>query len=110
MFKFILDTLIGRYALYSVYGWSAHLLTAIWSALTHLFLSLTKPRETQGAPRMKIGALTGTVPKPGLRSNTPTSPAYRTMSLTSSSTPLKPAEGAPAKNETAPRASYERFV
>ena len=45
MFKFISDTLIRGYALYFVYGWSAHLLAAIWSALTHLFLSLTKPRE-----------------------------------------------------------------
>ena len=110
MFKFILDTLIRGYALYFVYAWSAHLLAAIWLALTHLFLSLTKPREILGAPWMEIGASTGTVPKAGLRLNTRTSPTYRTMPLISSSTPLKPAEGAPAKNETAPRASYEHLA
>jgi len=36
--KLIIDTIIHGYALHSVYGWSVHLLAAIWSSVTNLLL------------------------------------------------------------------------
>lgn len=46
--KLIIDTIIHGYALHSIYGWSLHLLGAIWSSVTHLLLHLGKPAP---APR-----------------------------------------------------------
>lgn len=44
--KLVIDTIIHGYALHSVYGWSMHLLGAIWSSVTHLLLHLGRsPRE-----------------------------------------------------------------
>ncbi|XP_036148938.1 uncharacterized protein LOC118647682 [Monomorium pharaonis] len=40
LIKLIVDTLIHGYALHSVYGWSMHLLGAVWSSVTHLLLHL----------------------------------------------------------------------
>lgn len=51
--KLIIDTIIHGYALHSVYGWSLHLLGAIWSSVTHLLLHLAGRRsndtETEAA-------------------------------------------------------------
>lgn len=38
--KLIIDTVIHGYALHSVYGWSMHLLGAVWSSVTHLLLHI----------------------------------------------------------------------
>src|SRR5580765_3410146 len=38
--KLVIDTAIHGYALHTDYGWSMHLLGAIWSSLTHLLLHL----------------------------------------------------------------------
>lgn len=38
--KLVVDTIIHGYALHSMYGWSIHLLGAIWSSVTHLLLHL----------------------------------------------------------------------
>lgn len=38
--KLVIDTVIHGYALHSVYGWSIHLLGAIWSSVTHLLIHL----------------------------------------------------------------------
>ena len=38
--KLVIDTAIHGYALHSVYGWSIHLLGAIWSSVTHLLIHL----------------------------------------------------------------------
>lgn len=38
--KLIIDSIIRGYALHAVYGWSLHLLGAIWSSITHLLLHL----------------------------------------------------------------------
>ncbi|KYQ53829.1 hypothetical protein ALC60_05453 [Trachymyrmex zeteki] len=38
--KLIIDTMIHGYALHTVYGWSLHLLGAVWSSVTHLLLHL----------------------------------------------------------------------
>lgn len=38
--KLIIDTLIHGYALHSVYGWSVHLLGAIWTSVTNVLLHL----------------------------------------------------------------------
>lgn len=40
--KLIIDTLIHGYALHTVYGWSLHLIGAVWSSVTHLLLHLGK--------------------------------------------------------------------
>lgn len=46
--KLIIDTIIHGYALHSIYGWSLHLLGAIWSSLTNLLLHMGRPTP---APR-----------------------------------------------------------
>ena len=44
--KLIIDTFIHGYALHSIYGWSMHLLGAIWSSVTNLLLHMChKQRE-----------------------------------------------------------------
>jgi hypothetical protein len=40
--KLFVDTIIHGYALHTVYGWSIHLLGAIWSSITHLLLHLAR--------------------------------------------------------------------
>lgn len=45
--KLMVDTLIHGYALHTVYGWSIHLLAAIWDSLTNLLLHLAKPARTE---------------------------------------------------------------
>lgn len=48
--KLVIDTLIHGYALHSVYGWSLHLLGAIWSSVTHLLLHLgSRPEKSTAA-------------------------------------------------------------
>ncbi|KYQ60097.1 hypothetical protein ALC60_00859 [Trachymyrmex zeteki] len=48
--KLIIDTIIHGYALHSMYGWSMHLLGAVWSSVTHLLLHLGRsPREEQNS-------------------------------------------------------------
>lgn len=41
--KLIIDTVIHGYALHSIYGWSIHLVGAIWSSVTNLLLHLGRP-------------------------------------------------------------------
>lgn len=36
--KLLVDSIIRGYALHSIYGWSIHLIGAIWSSITHLLL------------------------------------------------------------------------
>ncbi|XP_070517512.1 uncharacterized protein [Cardiocondyla obscurior] len=47
--KLCMDTIIHGYVLHTVYGWSLHLLGALWSSVTHLLLHLggkpTRERE-----------------------------------------------------------------
>ena len=42
LIKFVLDTMIHGYVLYSLYGWSVHLIRALWNSLPHLLLHLGK--------------------------------------------------------------------
>lgn len=46
--KLIIDTIIHGYALHSIYGWSLHLLGAIWSSVANLLIHLGRPAP---APR-----------------------------------------------------------
>ena len=61
--KLIIDSIIRGYALHSVYGWSIHLLGAIWSSITHLLLHLSnrKPVPTENtdpeAPPLELTTL-----------------------------------------------------
>ncbi|KAM0736910.1 hypothetical protein ACS0PU_000003 [Formica fusca] len=41
--KLIVDTIIHGYALHSIYGWSLHLLGAIWTSVTNLLLYMGTP-------------------------------------------------------------------
>ncbi|XP_070153647.1 uncharacterized protein [Polyergus mexicanus] len=41
--KLIVDTIIHGYALHSIYGWSLHLLGAIWTSVTNLLLYMLTP-------------------------------------------------------------------
>ena len=50
MLKFVLDSLLRGYVLYTVYGWSSHLLAAVWSSLAHLLLSLMTSNATRSDP------------------------------------------------------------
>lgn len=43
----IFDTIIHGYALHTVYGWSLHLLGAVWSSVTHLLLHLARSPNGQ---------------------------------------------------------------
>jgi len=45
--KLVVDTIIHGYALHSVYGWSMHLLGAVWNSVTHLLRHLGGRREGQ---------------------------------------------------------------
>lgn len=45
--KIIIDTLIHGYALHSVYGWSLHLIAAIWGSFTNLLLHLGRTRGNE---------------------------------------------------------------
>lgn len=38
--KLIIDTLVHGYALHTAYGWSLHLLGAVWSSIAHLLLHI----------------------------------------------------------------------
>ncbi|XP_039315426.1 uncharacterized protein LOC120359992 [Solenopsis invicta] len=74
--KLIIDTIIHDYALHSIYGWSMHLLGAIWSSVTHLLIHLggrknqasaTTPeaRPTpEDAPSLTLSMSEARLPKP----------------------------------------------
>ncbi|KOC58953.1 hypothetical protein WH47_00965 [Habropoda laboriosa] len=49
--KLILDTLINGYALHAVYGWSVHLLSAMWDSLAQFLIF----RGTSGTPPQHVG-------------------------------------------------------
>lgn len=40
--KLIIDTIIHGYALHTIYGWSIHLIGALWDSITNLLLHLAK--------------------------------------------------------------------
>jgi len=43
LIKLIINTIIRKYILHSIYGCGIHLLTALWNSVTHLLLYLGKP-------------------------------------------------------------------
>ncbi|KYM96587.1 hypothetical protein ALC62_12749 [Cyphomyrmex costatus] len=45
--KLVIDTIIHGYALHTMYGWSLHLIGAIWSSVTHLLLHLGSRRNSR---------------------------------------------------------------
>lgn len=49
--KLIIDTIIHGYALHSIYGWSIHLLGAVWSSVTNLLLHLGRQTRQETIPR-----------------------------------------------------------
>jgi len=50
--KLIVDIIIHGYALHSIYGWSIHLLGAVWTSVTNLLLHMARtPKESTAAQR-----------------------------------------------------------
>ncbi|XP_025985770.2 uncharacterized protein LOC113002854 [Solenopsis invicta] len=84
--KLIIDTLIHGYALHSVYGWSMHLLGAVWSSVTHLLIHLGRepksgPSAPEDAPPQTSSSTEAHPPNPKtlserVRSETNTNPTY----------------------------------
>ncbi|KOC71224.1 hypothetical protein WH47_06146 [Habropoda laboriosa] len=46
----IVNTILNGIALYTVYGWSIHIITAIWSTLAHFCIFLKQRPNTQRIP------------------------------------------------------------
>jgi len=46
LIKLIIDAIIHRYALHSIYGCDIHLLAAIWNSVTYFLLHFGKPIKT----------------------------------------------------------------
>lgn len=67
--KLIIDTIIHGYALHTVYGWSLHLLGALWSSVTHLLIHIA-PSPTPSKEDRTDGEPAGTTAPP----TTPTDP------------------------------------
>lgn len=63
--KLVIDTTIHGYALHSIYGWSIHLLGAIWSSVTNLLLHLGKPAQFTAPRREYIVLLAETATESG---------------------------------------------
>lgn len=65
--KLIIDTVIHGYALHTIYGWSMHLIGALWSSVTHLLIHLGGDRRNKDS-----GKLTNeTTPPPAVSPQTP---------------------------------------
>ncbi|GAB1869250.1 hypothetical protein CAJAP_10329 [Camponotus japonicus] len=45
LIKLVVDTIIHGYALHSIYGWSLHLLEAVWTSVTNLLLHIGAPNQ-----------------------------------------------------------------
>jgi len=58
LIKLIADTAIHGYALHSVYGWSLHLLGAIFSSITNLLLHLGRRNQPKSSPQSPEGTTT----------------------------------------------------
>lgn len=43
--KLVVDTIIHGYTLHSIYGWSLHILGAVWSSLAHLLVQMGHRRS-----------------------------------------------------------------
>ncbi|KAG7196405.1 hypothetical protein KM043_000046, partial [Ampulex compressa] len=50
LLKGVVDVLIRGYALHSIYGWSLHLVGAIWSSIAHLLLHLARTERPNEPP------------------------------------------------------------
>ncbi|XP_076238647.1 uncharacterized protein LOC143181874 [Calliopsis andreniformis] len=47
LFKLIVDTVIHAYALHAIYGWSLHLIAAVWASVTNFLLHMAHPASQQ---------------------------------------------------------------
>lgn len=53
--KLVIDTILHGYAIYSIFGWSYHLLAAFWDSVTNLILHLAAPpKKTQQEPLQEV--------------------------------------------------------
>lgn len=51
--KLIVDSVIRGYAIHSIYGWSIHLIGAVWSSITHLLIHLGGKRQSHRQEEIK---------------------------------------------------------
>ncbi|KYN00578.1 hypothetical protein ALC62_08647 [Cyphomyrmex costatus] len=89
--KLVIDTLIHGYALHTMYGWSLHLVGAVWSSVTHLLLHLGRRRD----PKPQEDTNTETpeeIPGPSAPLSTPEDKALDFLSIdrNSASQPCPP--------------------
>jgi len=61
LIKLVVDTIIHGYALHSIYGWSLHLLGAVWTLVTNLLLYIGAPNQRTDSKNRRP---TKTPPKP----------------------------------------------
>lgn len=73
--KLIIDTVIHGYALHSIYGWSIHLLGAVWSSVTNLLLHLGQPARMRTVPHREYIVLE---PEPTTEQNKADAPPEET--------------------------------
>ena len=52
--KLIIDTFIRGYLLHTIYGFSLHLMAAIFSSITHLFMALGSTQSTKTAEKSEL--------------------------------------------------------
>jgi hypothetical protein len=73
LIKLLIDTIIHEYALHTVYGWSIHLLGAVWSSITHLLLLLARsPKKEEEEQKDVENRMTeATNPEPAAESSQP---------------------------------------
>jgi len=77
--KLIVDTIIHGYALHTVYGWSIHLLGALWSSVANLLLHLGRPQQMeQQRTNPEYRQLKNELPKEGPTAPEDTPPAFTT--------------------------------
>ncbi|KYN08239.1 hypothetical protein ALC62_00780 [Cyphomyrmex costatus] len=89
--KLVIDTIIHGYALHTMYGWSLHLVGAIWSSVTHLLLHLGSRRN----PRPQDNIRTETPEEASCPPAPPPTPEDRPSTSRSSSEGLHPSHSQP---------------
>lgn len=69
--KLIIDTIIHGYALHRIYGWSIHLLGAVWSSITNLLLHMGKPNQPASPSAERLVPASGDSPDEPLTASAP---------------------------------------
>ncbi|KYN19400.1 hypothetical protein ALC57_08270 [Trachymyrmex cornetzi] len=69
--KLIIDTIIHGYAIHTIYGWSLHLIGALWDSVTNLIIHLSqKPKRKEAFQEEAAEKLTTSEENPNLPKDT----------------------------------------